>query len=503
MSSPATSPEAMTLFAHLPALQIVVPLVAAPICALLFNPRLASAFAALVGVVTFAISITLLDQVLKGGEIVYRMGGWEPPWGIVYVIDPLNALLLCLVSGMAAIVIPAVRLGIGAETTERSRRLFLTLALLALTGMLGIVITGDAFNLYVFLEISSLASYALVATGNDRRAAPAAFNYLVQGTIGATFILIGIGLLYMMTGTLNMSDLGVRIADLHDTAPVQAALAFILVGAAVKAALFPTHLWMPNAYTYAPSLVSAFFGATATKVGAYIMIRFIFTVFGAEWVFGQMMVGWILVPLGIAAAFAGSLVAIWQTDLKRMLAYSSVAQVGYISAAIGLGNRDGLIAAIVHVFNHGLMKGALFMVMACVILRLGRADISSFRGLGRRMPVTMGCFVIAGLSMIGVPLTVGFVSKWYLVLGAIEAGAWPVAVLVVMSSLLAVIYIWRVVEVAYFAPAPDSARIREAPALLLVPTLLLTVLCVTFGVATDTTVGVAGHAVNFLIGQPQ
>lgn len=492
----------MDLLLHLPALQIVVPLVAAPICALLFNPRLAQPFAVLVSLVTFAISIALLNQVLADGPIVYRMGGWEAPWGIAYVIDPLAALLLCLISGMAAIVMPAVRLGIGAETTARSRRLFLSLALLALTGMLGIVITGDAFNLYVFLEISSLSSYALVATGTDRRAAAAAFNYLIQGTVGATFILIGVGLLYMMTGTLNMADLAERIVDLRDTAPVQAALAFILVGAAVKAALFPAHAWMPNAYTYAPSMVSAFFGATATKVGAYIMIRFIFTVFGAEWVFGDMMVGRILVSLGIAAAFAGSLVAIWQTDLKRMLAYSSVAQVGYISAAIGLGNRDGLIAAIVHVFNHGLMKGALFMVMACVILRLGRADLSSFRGLGRRMPVTMGCFVVAGLSMIGVPLTVGFVSKWYLILGSVEAGAWPIAVLVVMSSLLSVIYIGRVVEVAYFAPAPDSARIQEAPALLLVPTLILTVLCIAFGIATDTTVGVAAYAVTFLIGSP-
>jgi len=490
----------MTLMEHLPALQVVVPLIAAPICALLFRERYAHPFAVAVSLVTFAISVALMHQVLEHGDIVYHMGGWAPPIGISYVVDPLSALLLVLVSGMAAIVMPAVRLGIGSEANERSRRLFLSLALLALSGMLGIVITGDVFNLYVFLEISSLASYALVATGTDRRAQTAAFNYLVQGTIGATFILIGIGLLYMMTGTLNMADLGVRVADLRDTAPIQAALAFILVGAAIKAALFPAHWWMPNAYTYAPSMVSAFFGATATKVGAYIMIRFIFSVFGAGWVFGEAAVGWILIPLGLAAAVIGSLVAIWQDDLKRMLAYSSVAQVGYISAAIGLGNHAGLIAAIVHVFNHGLMKGALFMVMACVILRLGKADIATFRGLGHRMPVTMGCFVVAGLSLVGVPLTVGFVSKWYLVLGALEADLWPVAVLVLASSLLSLIYIWRVVEVAYFSRAADTRRIKEAPALLLVPTLVLTVLCVAFGVATDVTVGVAGYAAADLAG---
>ncbi len=488
----------MSIVEHLPALQVAVPLLAAPLCAMMIRPSIAWPFAVLASWITFAISVALMDQVLTHGTIVYNMGGWSPPWGISYVIDPLNALLLLLVSGMAAIIMPGVRLGIGVEVTFRAQRLFFTVALLSLTGMLGIVITGDAFNLYVFLEISSLSSYALVAMGADRRASKAAFNYLIQGTIGATFILIGIGLVYMMTGTLNMADMADRLTDLHGSATIQAAFAFILVGAGIKFAMFPAHAWMPNAYTYAPSLVSAFFGATATKVGAYILIRFIYNVFGAEFAFDEMHVGWVLIPLGLAGAFVGSLVAIWQDDLKRMLAYSSVAQIGYVAAAIGLGNHDGLIAAIVHVFNHGLMKGALFLVMACVILRLGKADMTSFRGLGKRMPVTMGCFVVAGLSMIGVPFTVGFISKWYLILGALDAGMWPVAVLIVMSSLLSIIYIWRVVEVAYFSDPPDDVKVQEAPAMLLVPTLILTVLCIAFGVATKITVGVAGLAATSL-----
>ncbi|MBN35511.1 MAG: cation:proton antiporter [Rhodospirillaceae bacterium] len=483
---------------HLPALQVVIPLIAAPLCALMVRPNIAWWFAMAVTWVTFGISSALLHQVLDGGAISYHMGGWRPPLGISYEIDPLNALLLVLVSGMAVIVMPAAKLGIGVEVTQRAQRLFYTVALLALTGMLGIVITGDTFNLYVFLEISSLSSYALVAMGTHRRASKAAFNYLILGTIGATFILIGIGLIYMMTGTLNMADLAIRLRNAHDTAPVQAALAFIVVGAGIKAAMFPAHIWMPNAYTYAPSVVSAFFGATATKVGAYILIRFIFNVFGYDFAFERLQIGWFLVPLGLAGAFIGSLVAIWQDDLKRMLAYSSVAQVGYIIAALGFGNHDGLVAAIVHVFNHGLMKGALFMVMACVILRLGSSDISVFRGLGRRMPVTMGCFVVAGLSMIGVPFTVGFISKWYLILGALDADMWPVAVLIVMSSLLSIFYIWRVVEVAYFAAPPDYLKVKEAPVMLLLPTVALTVLCIAFGVATKFTVGVANFAASSL-----
>ncbi len=493
----------MTLVQQLPALQVAVPLIGAPLCALLGRPRLAWPFAVAVTWITFAVSIALLIRVLEEGTIHYTMGGWPAVLGIEYVIDPLNALLLVLVSGMAAIIMPAARLGIGVEVVHRARHLFHTVSLLALAGMLGIAITGDVFNLYVFLEISSLASYALVAMGIDRRATRAAFNYLIQGTIGATFILIGIGLAYMMTGTLNMADMAARLSQVNDAAPVHAALAFILVGAGIKFAIFPAHSWMPNAYTYAPSLVSAFFGATATKIGAYILIRFVFSVFGADFSFDVMKIGWVLVPLGLAGALVGSLVAVWQDDLRRMLAYSSVAQVGYIAAAIGFANHDGMVAAIIHVFNHGLMKGALFLVMACVIFRLGKADMASFRGLGRRMPLTMGCFVTAGLSMIGVPATVGFISKWYLVKGAIDAGLWPAAVVIIASSLVAVIYIWRVVETAYFTePPPGSAGRTEAPVMLLAPTLVLSVLCVVFGLTTDLTVGMAGEAVRVLGGLP-
>ncbi len=491
----------MGLADQLPALQVAVPLIGAPLCALMGRPRPAWLFAVVVAWLTFAVSVALLEHVLGAGPIHYAMGGWPEILGIAYVIDPLNALVMVLVSGMAAIIMPATRAVIDVEVVHRARHLFHTMALLALAGMLGIAMTGDVFNLYVFLEISSLASYALVAMGVDRRATRAAFHYLVQGTIGATFILVGIGLAYMMTGTLNMADMATRLPDVSHTAPIQAALAFILIGTAIKAAIFPAHSWMPNAYTYAPSLVSAFFGATATKIGAYMLLRLVYSVFGADYAFGEMKIGWLLVPLGLAGAVAGSIVAVWQHDLRRMLAYSSVAQVGYIAAAIGFANHDGLVAAIVHVFNHGLMKGALFLIMACVIMRLGKANMESFRGLGRRMPVTMGCFVVAGLSMIGVPGTVGFVSKWYLVSGALDTGLWPLALVIVATSLIAVVYIWRVVDVAYFSDPSPGAR-DEAPAMLLMPAVALCVLCVVLGISTDLTVGVADAAARLLGGAP-
>ena len=435
---------------HLAALQVVIPLLSAPLCAVLRRGMVAWLVTTVVAWLAFAIALALLAQVTASGPISYEMGGWAAPWGIEYRVDRLNALVLVIVAGAGALVAPATYRSIAREVAPDRQHLFYAAFLLALTGLLGIAITGDVFNLYVFLEIASLASYTLVALGGDRRALTAAFQYLALGTIGATFILIGIGLLYMMTGTLNMADLAARIPDLADARPVRAAFAFIVIGASLKLALFPLHLWLPNAYTYAPSVVSAFLAATATKVGVYVLLRFVFTIFGVEFSFEVMPLGTILMAFALIAMLVGSLVAIFQSDVKRMLAYSSVAQIGYMVLGISFASTDGLIAGIVHLFNHAAMKGALFLALACVFHRLGTTDLEAMRGLGRRMPLTMAAFVVAGMSLVGVPPMVGFISKWYLVVAAIEAGLWPVAVFVLVTSLLALVYIGRVVEIAYF-----------------------------------------------------
>ena len=373
--------------------------------------------------------------------------------------------------------------------------------LLAFAGLLGIAITGDAFNAFVFLEISSLSSYVLVSLGADRRALRAAFQYLVLGTIGATFILIGIGLLYMMTGTLNIVDLGVRLAALGPNRTVMVGFAFLTVGLSLKIALFPLHLWLPNAYAYAPSAVTAFLAATSTKVAIYLLMRFIYAVFTPVYPLESLPLESFFLPLALIAIAAASTVAIFQNDIKRMLAYSSVAQIGYIVLGISLASKTGLTAALVHLFNHALMKGGLFLTLGCIFLRLGSVQIADLHGLGRRMPFTMLAFVIAGLSMIGLPLTVGFVSKWTLILAAFERGWWPLAVFVLLTSLLAATYVWRVVEAAYLhAPPSDADQTKEAPLELLVPTWVLVGACVYFGIDTSLTLGVAGRAAEFLLG---
>ena len=494
----------MSLFVdHMAALQVAIPLISAPICALLRGGRPPWLLALAVSWFALYASISLLTQVMDSGPISYHMGNWAPPFGIEYRVDAINAFVLMIVSGISAIALPYARRSIAHEIDPRRHGQFYTAYLLCLTGLLGVTITGDAFNIFVFLEISSLSTYVLVASGarKDRRALTAAYNYLILGTVGATFFVIGVGLLYMVTGTLNIADLAERLKPLADNRVVQAGFAFVIVGMGLKLAMFPMHTWLPNAYTYAPSAVTVFLAATATKVSVYVVLRFLFTVFGPTYGFVPLTFEFIFLPLAILAMFAGSSAAIFQSNLKRLFAYSSVAQLGYMVLGVALGNIAGLTATVLHLFNHALMKGALFMALGCVALRIGAVTIDGVRGLGREMPWTFAAMVGAGLSLIGVPATVGFISKWHLILGAVSNGWWPVVVLIVASSLLAVIYIWKIVEAAYIGQAPEGrAPVAEAPLSMLVPLWVLVLANFYYGINAELTTSVAGKVATTFLG---
>ena len=486
---------------NLPVLQVIVSLLAAPVCALLPKGRLPWLLALSASIISLLIAGLLLHQVWDGTVISYALGGWTPPIGIEYRIDIVNAFVLFMVGGIGTLVMLFAYENVNSEISSQRQPLFYAAYLLCLSGLLGIAATGDAFNVFVFLEISSLSTYTLIALGKDRRALTASYQYLIMGTIGATFILIGIGLLYAMTGTLNMADLANRIPEVTSTRTVRAAFAFLTVGISLKLALFPLHLWLPNAYAYAPSMVTAFLAATATKVAVYLLLRFFFTIFGNDFSFGSMNLQMVLLPLAVVAILAGSTVAIFQNNVKRLLAYSSVAQIGYMIMGIAFASVTGVTAGILHLFNHALMKGALFLAMACIVYRLGSCQLSAMAGVGKRMPWTMAAFVIGGLGLIGTPLTVGFISKWYLVLGALERGWWWIAALMLLGSVLALIYIWRVIETAYFKPPPEGQTERcEAPLSMLIPMWLLVLASVYFGIDASLTTGAASFAAQQLLG---
>ena len=485
---------------HLPVLLVVVPLVAAPIAALLTRPRLSWAVAVAATLWALYAALELLSQTMATGAIHYELGGWTAPYGIEYVVDAANAWVVVIVALIGALVTPYARKSVEQEITEDRIPLFYAAFILCLTGLLGIAVTGDVFNVFVFLEISSLSAYALIALGNDRRALTASFQYLIMGSVGATFIVIGIGLMYVMTGTLNMADLADRLPEVASSRTIPVAFTFLTVGITLKLALFPLHLWLPNAYTYAPSAVTAFIASTATKVAVYLLLRFFFTIFGATFSFDVMQLDRILMPLALIAIVTMSLVAIYQENVKRLLAYSSVAQIGYMVLGISFASVLGLTAGILHLFNHALMKGALFMSMGCIMYRVGSVRLEQMNGLGRAMPWTMAAFVVGGLSLIGVPLTVGFVSKWYLVQAALEQGMWPVAGVVLLGSLLALMYVWKVVEVAYFREVDPELGISEAPLSLLAPTWVLVLGNLYFGINASDSVGVATRAAEMLLG---
>ena len=492
---------------HLPVLQVVIPLVAAPICVLLRKSSVVWLFALAVTWISCAISGSLLMQVLQSesGYISYMIGNWVAPLGIEYRIDAVNAFVLLIVTGVGSVVLLYAPKSVGHEIPEEHHHYLYSAFLLCMTGLLGITTTGDAFNVFVFLEISSLSSYALIALGRSRKALTAAFQYLIMGTIGGTFILIGIGFIYMKTGTLNMEDLTVRIGKLlqgNSIPPtVLISFAFIIVGMSIKLAFFPLHLWLPNAYTYAPSVVTSFIAATATKVSLYMMLRFTFSIYNIKNIPGVSKVSTIMMSLALVAIFVASTVAIYQSNIKRMLAYSSIAQIGYMVLGMSLFTAEGLTAGILHMFNHALMKAALFMALGCVFMRLGSVELKDMKGIGKQMPMTMFAFVMGGLSLIGVPLTVGFISKWHLMLAVIKSHQWPIAIMLLISSLLAVIYIWRVVEVAYFQePEEGQVVVKEAPLSMLLPTWILIGANIYFGISTKITVTSAQQAANLLSG---
>ncbi len=529
----------MNIAEHLPILVIVIPLISAIIIPIAgrINRLYCWYIAVAVTFSCFLISSSLLNTVINTGRISYWLGGWEPPWGIEYAIDYLNGFVLVIVSFIVFIVSLYARKSVETEIDENKTTAFYSIYMLFSAGLMGIITTGDIFNLYVFIEIASLAGYALIASGRKRDALMASYNYLILGTIAATFILLGIGYLYMVTGTLNMADLREKLPALYNSKVVLTAFAFFTVGLSLKLALFPLHIWLPNAYTHAPSVVSAVMAATATKVGAYAMLRIMFTVFKVEFDLEVVPVTKILLVLSSIAIIAGSVLAIAQTNIKKMLAYSSVGQIGYIVLGAALVNHTAMTGSLLHILNHALMKGTLFLVVGAVVYKTGIDDISGLRGMGRKMPFSMAAFTIGGLSMIGIPFTVGFVSKWYIAIGALKADMWFIVPVILLSSLLTTVYFWRIIESIYF-PQKSEVRSQEekiedkkirrwedgksqplnfstsqplnlfsnsklrddAPLGMLIPTLILAGLCIFFGIATFIPISVAEKTAAMLLG---
>lgn len=413
-------------------------------------------------------------RVLTEGELRYYLGGWPPPFGIEYVLDHLSAFMAVIIVfiGLIAVIYPPKA---GLYLAPRKGVPMYGLILLLIAGLVGVVVTGDLFNLFVFLEIYSLASYALITLGGDR-AVVASFRYLVLGTIAGSFYLLGVGFIYFSTGTLNMADAAQLLPPLYGSPTIMAAVALIVIGMSIKMALFPLHVWLPDAHSYAPPVIAAVLAAIQIEVAAYVVIRMLLTVFQPQYFIEVLPVTTVIGWIAAVGIIFGSVMAIAQREFKRMLAYSTVAQVAYIGLGIGLANPLGLIGGLLHILNHAFMKSCLFLVAGGIRYQTGLHEIPQFAGLGRKMPLMMAAFTVAALSMVGVPPTCGFFSKWYLILGSIDANNWVFVAVILASSLLTAVYFFRMIEKLYAVPSSGDVAVEQATepsARILVPILIL------------------------------
>ncbi len=449
-----------------------------PVIAMLFN---------------LVVSVSLLPHALKA-PIVVRTAGWAPPYSIHLVAGPLGVLLSSLIALIGLLVavygIDYIR--------EGAKVKYQILYILMLVGATGVVLTGDIFNLFVFFEVLCISSYALVAYRGDSTGVEAGAKYLIQGAIGSGLVLIGIGLVYGTFGTLTMADIAANVSSVGSFR-LFVSLAFLITGFGVEAAIFPLNGWLPDAHSSAPSSISAILSGIAIKAGLYAIARVVYTVYGASSILPFLAV------LGIVTLLIGEMCAFGQEDIKRLLAFSSIGQMGLILFALALASATGISGAVFLIVSHGLAKALLFLASGYMIYRTGSRDISSLNGIGKRMPIMSLCFTVGAFSLIGLPPFVGFASKFTIVRAVLGTGSTFFITLLAIGLIGTVIegaYFLRIVQGFYFKPAPEDSPEQtegKVPFSALVPVGLLAVLILTIGLFPGIVGRVLGPAADDLL----
>jgi len=423
--------------------------------------------------VNILLSIKLIPYVMKK-PIVSSLGGFLHPFSINLYAGPVGLFFSLLISFVGFLVSLYAISYIKEGATQKYHMLFLLL----LTGANGAALTADIFNLFVFSEILCISSYALVAYTGSKAGVESATKYLIQGSIGSAFFLIAIGLIYGQFGTLNMAEIAQHI---HSVKPINIYLpiAMIISGIGVEAAIFPINAWLPDAHSSAPSTISAVLSGIAIKIGLYVILRFVFTIFGAT----NLLL--ILIITAIATVLVGEFSAFSQNNIKRMLAYSSTGQIGLILFAVSLGTSQGISAGFFQLITHTLSKSILFLSSGYMIVKAGSMDMENMIGMGKRMPVSSLSFTIGAFSLVGLPPFIGFPSKFLIVKAAIAKGdvlSIVLIILVLLGTVIEAAYFFRAVQTLYFKGDSSSIQRDEAPAIALIPLLLLIVSIIGIGV---------------------
>jgi len=470
---------------HLPVLLIVILFGASFAIPLLDRYKKELVVTVAVGSMAAALvaSFALTFFVYARGPFSYYLGGWPPPWGIELYIDFLAVYMLLVLSLIGFLVIIYAIKDLVHELKEKVLSWYYTLYLLLMGSMIGIAFTNDLFNMFVFIEISTIASCGIISLKDDRKCLEASLKYLILSALGGGCILLAIAMLYMVTGHLNFDYIAAELTRTLSFYPynILIALGLFIVGLGVKSALFPLHVWLPDAHSAAPSPSSAILSGLVIKIYAVAMLKLFLRVIPPQ-LFAAVPVLEIILLLSVLAMLAGSIFAMVQEDIKRMLAYSSIAQIGYVFMGIGLFGGRALSGGLLHIFNHAMMKAMLFMAAGLIIYTTGIRNIKDLKGMGLRMPWTFAAFTVGALSMVGIPGTSGFISKWYLALGALDMGRPFYVAAILLSSLLNGIYYFPIVINAFFGKRDRIPfKGEEVPYLMLVPVVILAAGVIFFG----------------------
>jgi len=439
------------------------------------------------GMLSMVVLAFILLFYVGGDSMTYLVGGWEPvnniPVGIHLVADGLSLMMLIIVNllGMLAglFSIPYINKYTG-------ENYYYSLFSLMVAGMNGVVMTGDLFNLFVFLEVSVIASYSLVAFGSSKEELEASFKYQVLGGIASLFILFALAMTYWYTGTLNILDVASVLRSGSEVSTVVFIQLFMIAGFGLKAAMIPFHAWLPDAHSSAPSPVSAMLSGVLIKaIGVYAILRLFFSMFQVT-----IEISYVITTIGVLSMVIGTLMAIGQWDMKRLLAYSSISQMGYIITAAGIAMiiiaRNGdmrvaslaLMGALFHMFNHAAFKGLLFLNAGAVEYSTGTRNLKELGGLRDLMPVTSATSLGASLSISGIPPFNGFFSKLIIIIAAVQGKFYLIAALAVIVSIITLAYFMKVQRYAFLDKARDKMlEIKEVPFLMRLPMVILAILC--------------------------
>lgn len=426
-------------------LPVVLAIFCAGLCVFVSNKKASYFIYLLFCTAGLVISYHLFTAVLEEKEIRYVFGGFAAPYGIEYRVDYLSALFLLILSFIFFSLSFCAFNFTNEEISTKKTTSFYTLCLLLYAGLSGIILSNDIFNIFVFIEISSLATYSLIGFGKNKKALVASYDYLILGTIGATFIVIGVGYIYISTGTLNIDDIQTKLILLNDFRSIIVGSAFLLLGIMLKMAIFPFHMWLVRAYNNSPSLISCLLAAVATKISIYLLIRFSFFIFGINFSFHFLGFEKVLLLLAISSIIVGNISAIFNSDSKRILAFSSVANIGVIILAISIGSSYIFATSIFYLISHSFAKALVFCAVGDSYSKTKSTDVSSFSSINPKS-ITAVALIIGTLSLVGVPTTFGFVAKLYLFNELFVNKYYSILGFLLIFSFISLIYAYKLIS---------------------------------------------------------